>query len=69
MQVEVETFDILRTSRDPVVMILPAVYSTPRSAPLFALKVTLQPLHGTREVSKTFDPSALAWTLSKLRPA
>lgn len=36
---------------------------------LLALKVILHPLHGTREVSKTDDPSALCWTLSKLRPA
>jgi len=61
--------DMLRTSRDPVVVIAPLVYSTPRSAPLFALNVNLHPVHGTREVSNTWDPSAVACTLSKLRPA
>ena len=69
MQAEVLNLDMLSTSREPVVVILPAVYSTPRSAPLFALNVILHPVHGTREVSSTLLPSALACNLSKLRPA
>lgn len=69
MQVEVDSLDMLSTSRAPVVTMLPAVYSTPRSAPLLALKVTLHPAQGAREVSRTLDPSAFAWSLSKLSPA
>lgn len=69
MHVEVESLDMLRTSRVPVVVMEPAVYSKPRSAALLALNVNLQPLHGTRLVSNTFEPSAVACNLSKLRPA
>ncbi len=69
MQVEVANLDMLNTSRVPVVVIDPAVYSKPRSAALLALNVNLHPLHGTRLVSNTLEPSAVACNLSKLRPA
>ena len=68
-QALVENLLMFSTSRDPVVVTPPRVYSSPRSAPLLALKVTLQPGQGEMDDSRTLDPSGLAWSLSKFNPA